>query len=237
MLWQVRRGLVSGRGALDAAPAAAAFSLTATANAVDTTSQTTYTFASQSFGTADSTRIIAVLLGARNAGGTQIGSSASFGGVSASQAVGQLAPSNAAVSEIWYAAVPTGTTGTVSITFAAANSRCSIQVYSIIAPSSAAPTATGASTANAGTTTFTIPAGGAAIGGSYHQAGGPGTPTATPNSPSNGFNNLDLNSNINGTQQTFAFHSNAGVITGSQTLTMTLTGASNATSTFATWGP
>jgi hypothetical protein len=229
---QVRRVLLRTP---DVVAAAAPFSLTATANAVDTTTQTTYTFASQNFGTADSTRVIAVIIGARNSGGTQIVTAASttIGGVTVSKPVEQLASTNAAVSTIVYAAVPTGTSGTVSVTFAGANSRCSIQVYSIISPSSAAPTATGASTANAGTTTFTIPAGGAAIGGSYTQAGGPGTPTATPA----GFNNLDLNSNINGIQQTFAFHSDAGVITGSQTLTMTLAGASTVTSTFATWGP
>jgi hypothetical protein len=216
----------------------AVFSLTPTANATDLTAQTTYTFSSQSFGTADATRVIAVIILSRNSGGTQTVSNVSIGGVSASKAVGQLGSSNAMVGEIWYAAVPTGTSGTVSITFAGANQRCAIQLYSIIAPSSAAPTVTASSLANPATSgSITIPVGGAAIGGNYLVSGGPGTPTATPNSPSNGFNNLDLNNNIVGTQQVFSFHSNAGAITGSQTLTMSLAGGGNGAAVFAAWGP
>lgn len=209
------------------------FSLTATANASDTSSQTTYNFGTLSFGSADTTRIMAIAVGSRNAAGTQQVSSASIGGVSATFSVRQLGATNASVSEIWYAAVPTGTTGNVSVTFAGANSRAAVQVYAIIAPSSAAPTATGASTANAPTTTFTIPAGGAAIGTSYWVSGAPNSVTCSPA----GFNNLDLNNNINGTQQVSACHSTAGAITGSQTVTMTLTTGTIASGVFATWGP
>lgn len=216
----------------------AVFSLTPTANPVDLTSQTTYTFSSQNFGTADATRVMAVIILSRNSAGTQTVSSATIGGVAATKAVGLLGSSNAMVGEIWYAAVPTGTTGAVSITFAGANQRCAIQLYSIIAPSSPAPTVTASSLASPATSgAITIPAGGAAIGGNYVISGGPGTPTATPNSPSNGFNNLDLNNNIAGPQQVFAFHSNAGILTGSQTLTMTLAAGGGGAAVFAVWGP
>lgn len=209
------------------------FSLTATDNAIDTTSQTTYNFGTRSFGPADSTRIIAVEIGARNAAGTQVVSSASIGGVAATFSVRQLAATNNAVAELWYAAVPTGTTGNVSVTFAGANSRAAVQVYSILSPSSAAPAVTGVSTANAPTTTFTIPSGGAAIGMSYWINGGPNTVTCSPA----GFNNVDINSNINATQQVAACHSDAGVITGSQTLTMTLTLGTISAAVFGAWGP
>jgi hypothetical protein len=213
------------------------FSLTATASAVDTNALITYTFSSQNFGPAKSSRVIAILILSRHSTGTQIVSSATIGGIAATLGVAALGGGNLDSAEIWYAAVPNGTSGTVSITFAGAgNQRCGLQVYSIISPRSAAPAATGTSVANAGTATITIPAGGAAIGGSFTLTGGPGTPTATPSSPANGFNNLDLNNNIAGTQQVFAFHSNAGAIVGSQTLTMTLTSGSTTVSAFAVWG-
>lgn len=232
-MWQLRRGQILGRSALDASAAASSFSLTATANSVDLNTLTTYSFASQNLGTEDSTRIIAVCIMTRNSAGTQAVSSASFNGVAATSAVG-VSNSTSNRSEIWYAAVPTGTSGTISITFAGANQRCAIQVYSIIAPSSAAPTATGTSTTNtAPTATLTIPSGGAAIGCNYTLTGGPGTPVGTPS----GFDNVDLNNNLIATQQAFAIHSNAGALSGSQNLTMTFTGSTSNSAVFATWGP
>lgn len=232
------KGYGDNQGWYKPSGAAQPFSLTATDTGVDLNLLTTYTFSSKSFGAADPTRVIAVIILSRNSGGTQTVSSAFIGGVEATKAVGLLGGSNAMVGEIWYAAVPSGTTGTVSITFAGANQRCAIQLYSVISPSSAAPTVTASSLANPATSgAITIPTGGAAIGGNYVVSGGPGTPTATPNSPSNGFNNLDLNNNIAGTQQVFAFHSNAGVITGSQTLTMSLASGGAGAAVFAAWGP
>lgn len=225
---------MTSTGAGKKAASSAAFSLTATANAVDTSTQTTYNFGTLSFGAADTTRVIAIGIGARNAAGTQIVSSASIGGVSATFAVRQITGLNSNVSEIWYAAVPTGTTGNVSVTFAGANARAAVQIYAIISPSTAAPTATGAQADTATVaTTFTIASGGAAFGIAYFMTGGGGTATGSPA----GFTNLDLNSNINGTQQVSAVHANAGALSGSQTISISLTTGTDSSGAFATWGP
>lgn len=234
---RARAGCIIGGGFICVpAAVAASFSLTNTATAVDNTSQTTYTFASQNFGAADSTRVVAILLYSRNAGGTAvIATSATIGGVSATNSAGasSLGPGNGDTAELWYAAVPTGTSGSIVANYSVAPGRAGISIYAIIAPSSATPVVTGTSVATPLATTFTIPSGGAAIGGFFSTAGFPGTPAATPA----GFNNLDMNNNISVSQGIAAFHSNAGVITGSQSLTMTITSQANGVGNFAAWGP
>lgn len=232
-MWQLNQSFPVSSAAF--APASSTpFSLTAVANATDTNPLTTYTFAAMNFGTAHASRVLAIGILARNSAGTQAVSSVNFAGTAGTSAITH---NNAGAdrSEIWYANVPSGTSGTVTITFAGANQRCGVQLYSIISPSSNAPTVTATSSANTTVTSgsISIPAGGAAFMCAMSLTGGPGTPTGSPA----GFVNLDLNSNPTGTQQMWAIHSNAGVVTGTQTLTATLTGSSTNTSCFAVWGP
>jgi hypothetical protein len=234
-------GIGSGRGLLYTPPvaaAAAAFSLTSVATPTpDLTTQTTYTFASQNFGTEHSSRVLAVCIMSRNSGGTQIVSSVSFpGAIPGIRGPNVLGSGNGDCAEIWYANVPTGTSGNVGVTFAGANQRCAINLYSIISPSSVAPTTTATSTVNTTVTSgsISIPAGGAAIMCCYTLAGGGAvTPTGAPA----GFDNLDLNNNLTGAQQAWSIHSNAGAVTGTQTLTSTLASSTSNAACFAVWGP
>lgn len=221
--------------------AAAAFSLTATDNATDTTGTTTITFGGKNFaiGAADSTRLIAACFASRDSVSTHIATAGGvvIGGVTATSAVTLIHPSGSADAvEIWYAAVPTGTTATVSITFTAANQRSGIQLYSIISPGVISP-ATGSGSAASGTVSSAspviIPSGGAAVGVAISLAGGPATPTGSPA----GFTNIDLNSNIAGAQEIWALHSNAGALTGSQTLSTTIASSGTLAAAFAAWGP
>jgi hypothetical protein len=74
-------------------------------------SLTTYSFASSTFGTAAFDRIIIIAV---STGTTHSVVSATIGGVSATKAI--ASGSTARPLELWYAAVPTGTTGTISVT-------------------------------------------------------------------------------------------------------------------------
>ena len=232
----IRRSLLASKKTLPPQ----SFTLAATDNATDLTGLATITFGSKNFaiGTPSPQRLVAVGFGARNNTGSFLATSVSIGGVSATNAVSQNASSlpTPCTAEIWYALVASGTTAGISITFAGANSRAGIQVYSVVAPGVTTP-AIGSGNAASGTVSsfspVVIPSGGAAIGIYYSTGGGPGTPSGSPAA----FNNLDLNSNINGTQMVSAIHSNPGTLSGSQTLSIALTSANTPVAAFAAWGP
>jgi hypothetical protein len=102
--------------------------LTPTDSTNDATSETTYNFTSQNFGSARKyRRIIVAVSGYRDAGGTV--SSATIGGVSATVHVNksQAYSSIAIISAV----VPTGTSGTVSITWSVLQAACSISVFAM----------------------------------------------------------------------------------------------------------
>jgi hypothetical protein len=233
-MWQIRNGLVSSNAPY-AGASAVPFSLTDVHEAVDTTTQTTYTFNSVNFGTADSSRVLALCIMTRNSAGTQAVSSVGFPGAIPGIVGPNIHNVNATRSEIWYANVPTGTSGTVTVTMAGANQRCAIQLYSILSPSSVAPTTTATNTTNGTVTSgsLSIPAGGASIMCCYTLTGGPATPTGSPA----GFDNVAFNNNITGTQQVWSIYSTAGAVTGTQTLTSTFTGSTSNAACFAVWGP
>jgi hypothetical protein len=140
-----------------AAPAEIAFlqSASSTANA------TTYTFSSQNLGTADAGRYIAVGVGGR---GFASISSVTVGGVSAT-IVSQLENgSSSNVAGIAIAAVPTGTTGDIVVTWNEAGLRMGISVYRITNLTSPTISDVSTSTANDPSVTLDIPVNGIGMG-------------------------------------------------------------------------
>lgn len=109
--------------------------ITYLANLIDPGNETTYSFGGASFGAAAADRAIAVTIhGAAVVSGREV-SSVTIGGVSASRLVNQTVGTGiitaVTTSEIWIASVPTGTSGTVSVTFNFGMLRCAIGIFRI----------------------------------------------------------------------------------------------------------
>ncbi len=98
--------------------------------ATSTSGLGTYTFSAQNLGTAASDRYIVVAVASRKAGASATISSVSVGGVTAS-IVSQVTDNvtNTNVSGLAIAAVPSGTTGDVVVTFSLTMLRCGIALY------------------------------------------------------------------------------------------------------------
>lgn len=161
-------------------PAAAGVSFSYTDTAQDATDQTTYTFSARSLGAADSARYIVVGVGARNEAVAI--SSVTIGGVTASSIVSLESSPTRAIAALYGAAVPTGTTGDVVVTFASAGAlNCCIALYRLLGYSTTAY-ATGTDNtiaSNLLSTTIDIPSSGAAIGvRAEHTGSGSGPSTA-----------------------------------------------------------
>lgn len=160
-----------------------------TDSAVDNTAQTTYTWSSKAFaiGPADATRLVAADIDYR-IGGTAITlNSVTIGGVAATKVdeAKNTAGGNTSAVSRWQAAVPTGTTATVSATFSGLTSRAGILVYSVLNSNGSAPT--GTATANATTATagvsasITVPANGKALISGVMLTAGSSPSTTTTN--------------------------------------------------------
>lgn len=132
-------------------------SISFTDSSVDVAAATTYNFASQALGTAAGNRKIVVAICAGTSG--QV-SSVTIGGVSASHVVSVTG--SEARTEFWVANVPTGATGTISVSLSASSGRCGIGVWAIYGAGSAAHD-TATSTASPGSVSLDVPAGGVAI--------------------------------------------------------------------------
>lgn len=134
-------------------------------NAVDTSSQTTYTFTSQNFGTAASNRFLIVAFASRhNSGSSGVTvTGVTIGGLTATQIVaGSNSQGNNC--EIWGVVVPTGTSGTVAITFSSAKNGIGMALYSCVV-NSTTPVQTATSTTTPSPTgNVNVPANGFAIG-------------------------------------------------------------------------
>lgn len=151
--WQSREQVSAG---------AAAVNITLTDSSVDATDQTTYTFASQSFGATAADRKIVVGVGARGSGNFTI-SSVTIGGVTATLVVNSSSGLQDQAA-LYIADVPTGTTGSVVIVLSTGILRCGIGVWRMIGAASSTPTDTGISAADPATTTLTISANGSGVG-------------------------------------------------------------------------
>lgn len=135
--------------------------------AQSTANETTYTFSSQNLGTADAGRYIVVAAHCNS--GTTVGfglSSVTVGGVAATIVVQQNNASGgfSGCSALAIAAVPTGTTGNIVVTWSHGAARCEIQAYRLTGIASATPADTKSSTASDPTASLDVPAGGVAIG-------------------------------------------------------------------------
>lgn len=123
--------------------------LTQTASATSTTNTSSFSFSSQSIGAADSSRIVVVCVAAgfNGFGGSQpVATAFTIGGVTATniqEEYGHRASGDQSYCSIFAAAVPTGTTATVAITFNGAigsNRSCNICVYTLTGDVSTAAT-------------------------------------------------------------------------------------------------
>ena len=154
---------INGLIGFGAAAAGVAATISFTASTVQVATATTYTFLSQSFGTADPTRnILAAVTNERSGGSNATVSSLSIGGIAASLVAGaQVAGADGC--ELWVAPVPTGTSGTVALTLA--NAALSVGV-GLFATYNASATRTDVGTdtdSNPATFAIDIPAGGVAV--------------------------------------------------------------------------
>lgn len=141
-----------------------AFSAAFQSHAEDTVGGTPITYAAMAFGTASANRIlIAIFANRSNATGTP--SSVTIGGITATAISGAAAVLSGNIeSYAYYAAVPTGTSGDVVVTYAGASLRSGCAVYSIIGGASSPNGSTSNSTAATSlSTTLTVPSGGASI--------------------------------------------------------------------------
>ena len=138
-----------------------------TDNTVNGSNLTTYTFSSQSLGTAAASRQIVVGVIASGAGPARTVSSLTIGGVSASLIKAQTGQSEGNT-EIWSAAVPSGTTGDVVVVLSSGWNRCGFGVWRMTGASTSASD-TGGSVANPLNDSLDIPANGGAIGLSHNQ--------------------------------------------------------------------
>ncbi len=134
-----------------------------TASAVSGTDATTYTFSAQALGTAASDRYILIGAVARATASRTL-DSVTVGGVSATAIVNHEASSSN--SGLWLAAVPTGTTGDVVLTFSAGMLRAGIAVWRLDGIDTT-PTDTDSSAADPATANITISAGGVAFSSSF----------------------------------------------------------------------
>lgn len=91
------------------------------------TNASSYSFASTSLGAADADRRIHVVIQCRRVAPSATVTAVTIAGVSATLDVATT--DQGSTTEIWSAAVPTGTTGTIAVTLDAIALRCHIHVY------------------------------------------------------------------------------------------------------------
>lgn len=149
------------------------------------TNATSYTFSGVSFGAEASDRII-VIQAAGSTTGTEGFSSVTIGGVSATKIAEQKTANTADITSMWYAEVPSGTTGSVVVVFNSLSARCGLGVWRLtgvtVTPfdfsTSLDPTGTGAaSKANpSASTTIDVEAGGVIIASAYSSNSGTTNP-------------------------------------------------------------
>ncbi len=130
--------MLTGVGSAPGGGGGTPFGITNTDFASDTTTQTTYNFSARNFaiGSADPSRLVVVVVGARQAGTVGAASGVLINGSAASLVVSgadSTAPSGATTTlDIYQLAVSTGTTATVAVTYPSAMLRAGSAVYSIL---------------------------------------------------------------------------------------------------------
>lgn len=214
--------------------AAIVFSFAFVSSAVDNSSLTTVTYSSLSFGVANTNRILAVYIAARQNAPTTI-VSVTIGGISATLVnagsttlTSQTTPS-ATVGAIYQAAVPSGTSGSVVVTYGAAAQRSAVSLYRIVTGTPAATNSgSSANTVNSGNNlSETVPAGGGGFTGIWQ-------PSATSVITWTAGATQDAQANDPGSAGRFS----SATTTGTGPVTVSTSGASNGSSmSWASWGP
>jgi hypothetical protein len=201
-------------------------------NAIDSGSATTYTFSGKTLGAAASDRIIVVGTFSTNAVKTV--SAVTIGGVSAAQVVAAT-NSGGEQCALWQAAVPTGTTGDIVVTWSGAEVGCGIGVWRIVGATSAAHASSGVSGASPLSSTLDIPANGVAIA---YSGAASSNRTAAWTGLTEGFDANGVEDGVNSGNHTGASGAFATLQTG-LTIQMTLSGTSirNPVLTMASWAP
>lgn len=143
------------------------------ASYTDSSSATTYTFSGASIGTAAADRKVVVgVVGTRAAAGTHTVATMTIGGIAATLVKQQnVSHSDRQTAEIWQAAVPTGTTANIVVTFDAGMRGAGIGVYAVYGAASAAYDTDG-SNADPMSASIDVPAGGILIGVGVNANGG-----------------------------------------------------------------
>lgn len=224
------------------AGAAIAFSLAYTDHAEDTTGGTTISYGTKSIGAADPNRIVVVALCNRGTVTNATVASATIGGVSATQVSGALADNGATAlwtCDMWQAAVPTGTTAAVSVTYNNASARSAIDLYRIVtgtptrSDAGQATNSTGNTNCGITSSSFTVPSGGAGI--SMYGCRGPGSANSvTWSAP------LTKDNEAIFIASAFSASSASTSTSGATTATASISAASSATPiaiSAAAWGP
>ena len=130
-------------------------------NSASGTDTDVYTFATQNLGTAAANRYILVSVAARTLAGSAL-SSITVAGETASLAVNH-APGNGSIAAIGVAAVPSGTTGDIVLTFNGTMRRAGYAAYRITGLSSVTPNSTDTGSSDPDTLTVTVPDPGFAV--------------------------------------------------------------------------
>lgn len=134
------------------------------------TDLSTYTFAAQNLGSAASDRFIACTINGRsNDGGARTITSVTIGGVTATQAC--LANNSGSHCAIFSAAVPSGATGDVVVTWSSTMGDCTIALHSHYGAFSTTPTSAVTDTTTPLSQSINVAAGGFAVGISTSDSG------------------------------------------------------------------
>lgn len=194
------------------------------------TAGASFTFTSQAIGVASANRIVVLAITHGVTGGLNI-PTVTIGGISAALATGSNVNSGGGMyTELWYAAVPTGTTANIVITLSGSEGRLAIGVYTITSATSAFSAANGSGSASASTlsTTVTVPSGGYAIAVlGVHLSSAAGTVT-------NG-GNLPIDSNGIAFGNSIIGLGSSSAASGSTAFTFNWTGASDGSMSVATF--
>lgn len=168
----------------------------------DATDNTTFTFNGVNFGTAAAGRYLIVAVSGRAVSNSPTITGITIGGVSATIAIQVRDVAGLNIQAIAIAAVPTGTSGTVVVTFDQTLTNCDIAMYSTSDVGSVTAFDTGSSTADPGNILLDIPAGGIALALAKSDAG---TGTCAWTNLTERYDQLDANgNNISGASDAFA---------------------------------
>lgn len=139
-------------------------------SAQDGTNLTTYTFAAQNLGSAVADRYIAYTVNGRSSdGAARTITSVTIGGVTAT--AGPFVGNSGSHVGAGIAAVPTGATGDVVVTWSSTMTDCTVSLYYVTGVSSTTPTSSVTDTTTALSQSINVDAGGFAIGISTSDSG------------------------------------------------------------------